>query len=176
MYRSGGSLVRHAGAIGIVIPQESGGFYRCAEERIPGGRGRPGEGDPRNAEAPSCPSAPFVEFCLVRVRHHSKALESCRQVLQFASFTNATHEGFPVDTDDSLQQACGRLYERTQDLFRGRKQTLQVGDGGRSLLAFDAERLVAADGLGTCSGGFLFDRRRERAKTPLSIASAPSSR
>jgi hypothetical protein len=51
----------------------------------------------------------------------------------------------------------------TQRLSRCPEQTLQVGDGGRSLLAFDAERLVMADGFRPGAGGFLLDGRRERA-------------
>jgi hypothetical protein len=50
-----------------------------------------------------------------------------------------------------------------QSLSRCPEQTLQVGDGGRSLLAFDAERLVMADGFRPGAGGFLLDGRRERA-------------
>ena len=50
-----------------------------------------------------------------------------------------------------------------QSLSRRQKQTLQVGYGGLSLLAFDAERLVMAHSFRTCSGSFLLDRRRERA-------------
>jgi hypothetical protein len=73
----------------------------------------------------------------MRVRERPHSFEASAEVLQFAAFTNASHEGVPVDSDDGLQQACGRLHQRTQDLFGGRKQTLEFGDGGLSLLTFE---------------------------------------
>jgi hypothetical protein len=84
-------------------------------------------------------------------------------MLEFATFTNAPHKRFSGDCDDGLQQAYGRLSQLIEGLFRRRKQTLQLGDGVLSLLALDADRLIAAHGISSNSAGFLLDCRGERA-------------
>jgi hypothetical protein len=84
-------------------------------------------------------------------------------MLQFAALAKAADDGLPVDGYDGFQHPCGHVGQLAKRLLVRREETLEFSDGGRSLLAFDAERLVAADGVGTCSGRFLFDCRRERA-------------
>jgi hypothetical protein len=86
---------------------------------------------------PARTPAPLLDVSFMGLRHRSETFESSAEVLQLAAFTNATHKSVPVDRDDGLQQACGRLHQRTQDLFRGRKQTLEFGNGGLSLLTFE---------------------------------------
>jgi hypothetical protein len=76
------------------------------------------------------------------VGHRSKSFKSSAEVLQFGALTNATHEGFPIDRDDGLKQANGRLGQETEGLFRCRKQPLEFCDGGLSRLMLDPEGLV----------------------------------
>ena len=64
-------------------------------------------------------------------------------MLQFAALAKTPHERFPVDCDNGLQQANGRSGQQTEGLFRGRKQPLELGDGGLSGVALDPEGLVA---------------------------------
>jgi len=98
----------------------------------------------------------------MRVRQRPKSFESSAEVLQFASFTNAPHERFSGDCDDGLQQAYGRLRQLIEGLFRGRKQTLKLGDGGLSRLTLGPEGLVAADDVIPSPVGFFRYCRRER--------------
>ena len=98
----------------------------------------------------------------MRVRHYSKALEASPQLLQFAALAKAPHEGLPVNGYDGRQHPCDHVGQLAKRLLGRREETLEVCDGGFSLLALHTERLVAADALGTCSGSFLFDRGRER--------------
>ena len=84
-------------------------------------------------------------------------------MLQLAVLAEAANKGLPVDSDDGFQHPGGHIGQLAKRLLVRREEMLKFGDGGRSLLAFDAERLIVADGLGTCSSGFFLDRRRERA-------------
>jgi hypothetical protein len=84
-------------------------------------------------------------------------------VLQFAALADAAHQGLAVDGYDGFQHPCGHVGQLAKSLLGRRKETLEFGDGGRSLLALDAERLVVPQSFRPCSGGFLYDRRRERA-------------
>ena len=83
-------------------------------------------------------------------------------MLKFTALANTAHEGLPVDGYDGFQHPCGHIGQLAKRLLGRREETLEFSDGSRALLAFDAERLVAADGFGPCSGSFLFDCRRER--------------
>ena len=107
----------------------------------------------------------------MHIGHCSKSFEASAEVLQFAAFTNASHEGVPVDSDDGLQQAYGRLRQRIEGLFRGRKQTLQVGDGGLSGLTLDPQGLVAPHRVDACPGRVLLGRAWKR----MSCESIPFS-
>ena len=146
---------------GIVIPNERRRFHGFGEQRLPDGWRRPGEGDPRDAGRTANPLAPFRDLSFMGVGHRSKSFKSSAEVLQFAALTNATHEGFPIDRDDGLKQANGRLGQETEGLFTCRKQPLEFCDGGLSRLVLDPEGLVASDGVGPSIGSFLLDRRRE---------------
>jgi hypothetical protein len=84
-------------------------------------------------------------------------------MLQLAVLAEAANKGLPVDSYDGFQHPGGHIGQLAKRLLVRREEMLKFGDGGRSLLAFDAERLIVADGLGTCSSGFFLDRRRERA-------------
>ncbi len=84
-------------------------------------------------------------------------------MLQFAALAKAANEGLPVDGYDGFQHPCGHVGQLAKRLLRRREETLELGDGGRPLLALDADRLVAADGVGANPAGFLLDGRRERA-------------
>ncbi len=84
-------------------------------------------------------------------------------MLQFAALPDAAHEGLTVDRSDRFQHSCHGLCQRAEGLFRRREQALQFRDGGRSLLALDAGRLIAAHGVSSNPAGFLLDCRRERA-------------
>jgi hypothetical protein len=83
-------------------------------------------------------------------------------VLQFAALTNAPPERFPLDCDDGLQQASGRLGQQTEGLFRRQEQTLKVGHSGLSGLALDPERLVAPQRFDARARGFVLDGRWKR--------------
>jgi hypothetical protein len=83
-------------------------------------------------------------------------------MLQLAALAKAANEGLSVDGYDGFQHARGHAGQLAKRLLGHREETLEFSDGSRALLAFDAERLVAADGFGPCSGSFLFDCRRER--------------
>ena len=83
-------------------------------------------------------------------------------MLQFAALAKAAKEGLALDGYDRLQHSCHGLCQRAKRLLRCREETLEFGDGGRSLLAFDAERLVAAEGFSSNPAGFLLDCRWER--------------
>lgn len=153
----------HFGGLGIVIPYEFRDFRWRAEQGVPGHCRRPTKYDPRDAERMTNPPAPFVNLCGVSVGHHPESFKPRAQMLQLAALAKAANKGLPVDSYDGFQHPGGHIGQLAKRLLGRREETLEFGDGGRSLLAFDAERLVAADGLGACSGGFLFDRRRERA-------------
>jgi len=84
-------------------------------------------------------------------------------MLQFAALTDAVDEGLTVDCSDGYYHSCHGLCQRAEGLFRCREQALQFGDGGGSLLALDADRLIAAHGVSSNPAGFLLDGRRERA-------------
>ncbi len=84
-------------------------------------------------------------------------------MLQFATFAKTANEGLPVDGSDGFQHPCGHVGQLAKRLLGRREETLEFGDGGRSLLAFDADRLVAAHGVSSNPAGFLLDCRRERA-------------
>jgi hypothetical protein len=98
----------------------------------------------------------------VRVRHRFESFESGAEVLEFSGFEKAAHEGLPLDRDDGLQQANGRLGQQTEGLFRRQKQTLKVGHSGLSGLALDPEGLVAPESFDPCARGFVFDGRWKR--------------
>ncbi len=84
-------------------------------------------------------------------------------MLQFAALAKAANEGLPVDGYDGFQHPCGHVGQLAKRLLVRREETLEFSDCGRALLALGAQRLVAADSFGPCSGSFLFDYRRARA-------------
>jgi len=79
-------------------------------------------------------------------------------VLQFTALAKAAHEHFPVDCDNGLQHADGRLGQQTEGLLSGRKQPLEFGDGGLSGVALEPEGLVASHRFDACFGRNVFDR------------------
>ena len=83
-------------------------------------------------------------------------------MLQLAALQKAANEGLPVDGYDGFQDSCGHVGQLAKRLIGRREEALELGDGGRSLLAFDADCLIAVHGNSSNPVGFLLDCR-ERA-------------
>jgi hypothetical protein len=109
------------------------------------------------------PAAQFLNLCYASVCDRPESFKPRPQMLQFATLAKTAHEGLPVDGSDGFQHPCGHVGQLAKRLLGRREETLEFGDGGRSLLAFDADRLVAAHGVSSNPAGFLLDCRRERA-------------
>ena len=163
MARIGGAPCLCARRPAIVIPYEFGGFKGFGEQGIPDGCGRPREHDPRDAEWTTHPLAPFGNLLGVSVCHRPESFKPRAQMLQFAALAKAANEGRPVDGYDGFQHPCGHVGQLAKNLLRCREETLEFGDGGRSLLSLDPGRLIAAHGVSSKPGSFLLDCRRERA-------------
>ena len=153
----------HAGALRIVISHELGTFYTFGQQAIPDGCRRPGEHDPRDAKWAANPLAQFLNLCCASVCDRPESFKPRPQMLQFATFAKTANEGLPVDGSDGFQHPCGHVGQLAKRLLGRREETLEFGDGGRPLLAFDADRLIAAHGVSSNPAGFLLDCRRERA-------------
>jgi hypothetical protein len=85
------------------------------------------------------PPAPLVNVCCAGVCHRPEPFKPSAQKLQLAALAKAEHEALTVDCYDSFQHSCHGFCQRAEDPFGRREQALQLGDGGRSLLALDAD-------------------------------------
>ena len=139
------------------LPYEFRGFRWRAEQGLPDGCRRPWEYDLRDADCTTNPLAPPPDISLVGVGHRFESFKSRPDVLEFAAFLDAPHERFPVNGDDGLQQANGRLDQQTDRLFRGRKQSLEFGEGRLSRVALEPEGLVAPHRFDAWLGRSVFD-------------------
>lgn len=58
---------------------------------------------------------------------------------QLAPLAKTANKSLPVDGYDGFQHPCGHVGQLAHRLLRRREEALEFGDGGRALLAFDAE-------------------------------------